>query len=96
MIQKNDQTELTLWYCIRHPLVSLAIKLDETVFKSRSEEEIIAEQMRAATREAEQAAKVIRDHLFTQHMARSRIKALEDWNANRNLLCDHANNQSLL
>lgn len=77
---------------IFNPFLSISSWLDERVFPDKTESQRVQELMEAATLEAEQAAKTIRDHMFTQHMARARIQALENWNHGTNLLCDHATN----
>ena len=78
---------MSFWNNVFHPIDAMSRFLDEKVFKTKTEEEIVAEHMQEAQREAKQAARVIRDHMFTEHMARARIKALEDWNHQRNLHC---------
>lgn len=91
---KKQNTPITWKSWMFRPLSSVCILLDKTVFAVKPEEQIIEEQLSAALREAEQAARSIRDHMFTQHMARARIQALENWNHGANLLCDHMNNPS--
>lgn len=88
ILSQTDRPKRTLWFWICHPLVALSLHLDETVFKPETEEQKIAKLMRDAQQQAEEHARVIRDHMFAQHLARSNIKALEDWNHGRNLLCD--------
>lgn len=80
---------------IFHPLVSLCSLMDEKLFPETTEEQKIETLLEAATLEAEQAAKTIRDHMFVQHMARAKIQALESWNHGSNLLCDNTNNLPL-
>jgi hypothetical protein len=80
-------TTKTVWQIIMHPFDSMGRWADERLFKGKTEGEILAEEMEKAQREAQGAARVIRDHMYHEHMARARIKALEDWNHQRNLLC---------
>ncbi len=75
------------WHTVLHPFQAIGALLDRTVFRLKTEEEKIAELYDHARGQAEQAARVIRDHMFTEHMARAKIRALEDWNHQRDLLC---------
>jgi hypothetical protein len=77
----------TIWQIIMHPFDSLGRWADEHLFKAKVEAEILAEEMEKAQSEAQSAARVIRDHMYHEHIARAKIKALEDWNHQQNLLC---------
>lgn len=54
----------------------------EDLFRPPALHKVVEHEMLEATREAEQARVVIRNHQFQLHMAKARMKALEDWNHN--------------